>query len=44
VVLQEMDSFELNVILPVDLLRDDKEKKQTMVHVDNDLKQQTTFA
>jgi len=39
-----MDSFELIVKLRVDLLKDDREKMRTMVHVDNDLKQQTTFA
>jgi hypothetical protein len=40
----EMDCFELSVKLLLDLLRDDREKMLTMVHVDNDLKQQTTFA
>jgi hypothetical protein len=39
-----MDLFELDVRLLVDLLINDREKMLTMVNVDNDLKQQTTFA
>jgi hypothetical protein len=39
-----MDLFELIVKLLVDSLKDDREKMLTMVHVDNYLKQQTTFA